>query len=83
MEVAQYNQYDLYKKANLLWSNGTFLDERIGYGKCKICIYSFDSFYVEIMYDMKINKIKAIKGLDGEADWEGYLKSMRWEDLIG
>jgi hypothetical protein len=58
------------------------VDERIIYNKYIIKMYSIYSFFVEVWIDVKTLKIDKIQALENSQDWQGYLKSIRLEDLI-
>ena len=48
-------------KANILWREGTYLEEVIDYGKSRILIYELNSFFVGVFYSLKENKIEKVE----------------------
>ncbi len=73
---------DLNERANLLWSKAKFLDERIVYNKSKYLIFALFNFYVELTYDIKTNELTKAKALETLEDWEGYLSSIKIDQLL-
>lgn len=82
MNISEYKQLELNKRASILWENGTFIEDRIMYGKYKICTYSLFDFFVEVFYDIHDNSIKRINALEDEIDWKGYLDSINLDYLL-
>ena len=83
MTAKQFNAMkSLDNKADLVWDIGMHVDERIIYNKYIIKMYSIYSFFVEVWIDVKTLKIDKIQALENSQDWQGYLKSIRLEDLI-
>jgi len=81
MNIDDYNKLITNDKANILWDKGTHIDERVIYNKHTVVMYALFNFYVEVYYSVKDNKIKEIKALKSDEDWEGYLKSIKLEHL--
>lgn len=76
MTPEKFNSLITDAKANYLWDNGVFIDERICYNKFIIKVYCLLDFYVEVYYSMSDNKIEDIYALETEEDWEGFLKNI-------
>ena len=83
MTPDKFNSMLTDAKANFLWDNGVFVDERISYNKYLIKIYSLLDFYVEVYYNINDNKIEDIYALESEDDWEGILKMINLTKLLG
>ena len=82
MGAAEYNKMTLELKSNFLWDKGTFIEERVNYGKYKICMYSLFNFYVEVFYSIKDNNIKKVNALESDIDWHGYMESINLKHLL-
>jgi len=63
----------LSEQADCLWSNGTFLANRVNDGM-KVQLHALSNFYVEVVYKSEENKIiefksfKTVKGLEPYLD---------------
>lgn len=78
----KFNQMMTDAKANFLWDNGVFIDERISYNKYIIKVYSLLDFYVEVYYSIEDNKIEDIYAIETEEDWDGFLKNIDLRELF-
>jgi hypothetical protein len=56
LTLSQFNLLSTNENAKYFWANGVEIAERMKY-KMKIVLYQVDSFYVEVYYDDKANKI--------------------------
>ena len=61
MTSDEYKLLSIDERADVLWKNGTFLEEIIEYGKYRIMIYGLHSFFVSVYYSVKENKIEKIE----------------------
>ena len=82
MTPEKFNSLITDAKANYLWDNGVFIDERMCYNKFIIKVYSLLDFYVEVYYSMSDNKIEDIYALETEEDWEGFLKNIDLKEFF-
>ena len=82
MTAEKFNSLITDSKANFLWDNGVYVDERISYNKYLIKIYSLVDFYVEVYYCIEDNKIEDIYAIETDEDWEGFLKYINLKDLF-
>ena len=82
MTAEKFNSLITDSKANFLWDNGVYVDERISYNKYLIKIYSLVDFFVEVYYCIEDNKIEDIYAIQTEEDWEGFLKYIQLKDLF-
>lgn len=82
MTPDKFNHMLTDAKANFLWDNGVYVDERVSYNKYLIKIYSLIDFYVEVYYSLEDNKIEDIYAIETDEDWEGFLKVIDLQDLL-
>lgn len=82
MTPEKFNKMMTDAKANFLWDNGVFIDERISYNKYIIKVYSLLDFFVEVYYSLEDNKIEDIYAIETEEDWEGFLKTIDLRELF-
>ena len=82
MNPSKFNRMITDAKANFLWDNGIFVDERVSYNKYLIKVYSLIDFYVEVYYSIDDNKIEDIYAIETEQDWEGFLKTIDLSQLL-
>jgi len=78
----KFNKMLTDAKANFLWDNGAFVNERVSYNKYLIKIYSLLDFYVEVYYSIEDNKIEDIYAIETEEDWDGFLKTIDLKELF-
>lgn len=78
----KFNKMVTDAKANFLWDNGVFVNERVSYNKYLIKVYSLLDFYVEVYYSIEDNKIEDIYAIETEEDWDGFLKTIDLKDLF-
>lgn len=60
----EFKLLSINARADILWKNGTCLDEVIEYGKFRICIYEINNFFVGVFYSVKNNKIERVEVLE-------------------
>ena len=60
MTKEQYSSCDLNTRADLLWADGKILNT-IDYYGYKVQLYSLYSFFVQLYYDSRENKIEKIE----------------------
>ena len=82
MDATEYNDLEIDQKANLLWTYGLMVNERVEYNKFKVCIYGLGGFYVELSYCVRDNSVRRIRALETSSDWQGYLGSVDLEALM-
>ena len=82
MTPVKFNTLMTDAKANFLWDNGMYVDERISYNKYLIKIYSLMDFYVEVYYSMEDNKIEDIYAIQTDEDWDSFLKGINLKDFF-
>lgn len=63
MTSQEYQQLSIDEKADILWEQGTFLNEVIEYGKFRVNIYELNKFFVGAFYSVVDNKIIKIEVL--------------------
>lgn len=56
MTLYEFRMLDETELYNSIWDKGVFLDSVIE-GEYKINIYAIDMFFVEVVYDGKLNRI--------------------------
>ena len=77
----EFNNMEMNNKTALVISGGELIDERVIYGKYHIKMYSMRHFFVEVWIDVKKVEVEKIRAIESEADWSGYLDSIRISDL--
>ncbi len=82
MNIEEYIKLPLNDRADVLWKNAVFVDDRVIYNKFTIAIYHLFNFYVEVYYSVKDNSIKDVKAIHQEEDWDGYLNSINLDYLM-
>ncbi len=68
---------DIATRERLLREAGSFVDERIIYGKYAVKIYAMFDFFGEVWVNLKKSKIEKIVALPIEQDWELFLSGIR------
>lgn len=76
-----YDKLELNEKAKLLWDKGDFISH-IEYYNQKICLYTFENFFVEVYYSDDENKIENIKTTTDEKRIKLYLKNINLREFI-
>ena len=71
----EFNVLPEDKKAQMVWNHGTFLTNKADDSKA-VTLYSLFSFYVEIWYDRKNNKITQIRSFNSVKQLSPYLDDM-------
>ena len=64
ISAVHYKLLTIGGKADILWQQGTFLQEIIEYGKYRINIYELHKFFVGVYYSVKDNRIEKIEVLE-------------------
>jgi hypothetical protein len=62
----------LVERANLLWSEGKFLNT-VTYNKCKVSLYEMDGKYYEMWYDVAGDLIEKIIPMENPELFSDYL----------
>lgn len=66
MTSHQFMDLDLNSKADIVWKDGTFMNEVIDYGKHRICVYSMYGYFVSVFYNVTTNSIERIEALSDD-----------------
>lgn len=82
MKIEDYAKLPLEERTSLLWKEGTYLHIRSIYNKHRIALYGLYNFFVEVYYSVKNNEIEEVKAILNEEDWDGYMDSIRFEELL-
>jgi hypothetical protein len=65
MTKQEFNQKEINERADILWRDGVFIEDRVIYNRYQIKVYSLKSFFVEVwvnVQDLKIEKERKIHG---------------------
>ena len=69
------------KKCDVITFQGSYLLQRT-LGDCKVFLYSFEGFYIEVFYTPKYQKVLMINAFDKSIGLEPYLETISLEDLL-
>ncbi len=69
------------KKCDVITFQGSYLLQRT-LGECKVFLYAFDGFYIEVFYSSKYQKVLMINAFDKTVGLAPYLETISLEDLI-
>jgi len=69
------------KKCDVITFQGSYLLQRT-LGDCKVFLYSFEGFYIEVFYSSKYQKVLMINAFDKTIGLAPYLDIISLEDLI-
>ncbi|HPH45792.1 MAG TPA: hypothetical protein PKU83_02220, partial [Chryseolinea sp.] len=69
------------KKCDVNTFQGSYLLQRT-LGECKVFLYSFEGFYIEVFYSSKYQKVLMINAFDKIIGLAPYLDIISLEDLI-
>jgi len=72
MTLYQFKTLDEEEQYNTVWNNGVFIAVRIS-KEDKFLLYQIDGFYVELKYDVNINKIVELRSFGNVSRLEPYL----------
>lgn len=80
----EFNYLFADKKIDYLYDKGKFVTERFVNQDYIVKTWFIDDFYVEVVFNLKINTIEAIYALDydREEDWDGLLQTIDLRDYI-
>jgi hypothetical protein len=79
--LATFNSIiDITTQAKLLKEAGSFIDERIIYGKYAVKIYSMFNFLGEVWVNLKKSEIEKVVALPNQPDWEMFLSGLKIRD---
>lgn len=62
--IQYFSELTVDEKANIVWNQGTFINQVIDYGKGQVNIYELQSFFVGVFYSLISNKIERIEVLN-------------------
>ena len=79
MTLYEFNALSEDEKAAVLWSKGDFVIERKE-NNFSILLYQVQSFYVEVFYSGKENKISRLRSFSSINQLEPYLNNI---DILG
>ena len=79
MTLYEFNALSEDEKAAVLWSKGDFVIERKD-NNFSILLYQVQSFYVEVFYSGKENKISKLRSFSSTEQLEPYLNNI---DILG
>lgn len=60
MSLYQFNYYDLSRRAELVWQNGTYLSVRHNGGH-SVVLYHMGEFLAEVWYSPEENQVKTVR----------------------
>jgi len=81
--LAAFNSIvDINTRVKLLKEAGSFIDERIIYGKYSVKIYSMFGFLGEVWVNLNKSIIEKVVALPGEQDLELFLSRTKLTDTI-
>ena len=69
------------KKCDVITFQGSYLLQR-SLGDCKVFLYSFEGFYIEVFYSPKFQKVLMINAFDKPIGLTPYLDMISLEDLV-
>jgi hypothetical protein len=69
------------KKCDVITFQGSYLLQR-SLGDCKVFLYSFGAFYIEVFYSPKFQKVLMINAFDKPVGLAPYLDMISLEDLV-
>ena len=69
------------KKCDVITFQGSYLLQR-SLGDCKVFLYSFEGFYIEVFYSPKFQKVLMINAFDKPVGLTPYLDMISIEDLV-
>jgi hypothetical protein len=69
------------KKCDVITFQGNYLLQRT-LGDCKVFLYSFEGFYIEVFYSAKYQKVLMINAFDKSIGLAPYLEMITLEDLL-
>lgn len=80
LAVGEFNSLEFEKKASIVWHRATFLAKRLTPDH-RINLYHLDGFYVQLWYNLHLNRIEEVSAtLDGNVV-DPYLDSISYEDI--
>ena len=69
------------KKCDVITFQGSYLLQRT-LGDCKVFLYSFEGFYIEVFYSPKYQKVLMLNAFDKPIGLAPYLEMISLEDLV-
>ena len=75
MTLYQFKTLDEEEQYNTVWNNGVLIAGRTS-KEDKFLLYQIDGFYVELKYDVNINKIVELRSFGNASRLEPYLISI-------
>lgn len=82
MNLYQFNYYDLNRRAEIVWRNGSYLSVRHDGGH-SVVLYHMGEFFVEVYYSPEDNQVKTVRGFKSKAYLEPYLERVSLQELMG
>jgi hypothetical protein len=78
VSLANFNSIiDMATRERLLREAGSFIDERIIYGKYAVKIYSMPDFLGQVWTDLKKSALKKVVAFPNQPDWEMFLSCLK------
>ena len=76
MTFLDYNNLSIHEQLQLLMIKGTPIRKML-YSSYKIVLYSFQGFFVEVLYSTDDNTILDIHAIESEKDWPGFVNRVQ------
>lgn len=75
MTLYEFNILSFEEKQAVVWSDADFIDNYTpSFGEIEYCsLYGIDKFYVELVYNPRVNKLTDIKSFKTSKELEKYL----------
>jgi len=78
--IGEFRIMPFHKKCDLITFNGTYLVQRM-LGDCKVFLYDTGSFFAEVFYSPKYQKVLMINAFDKTIGLDPYLDDISLADL--
>jgi len=75
MTLYQFKTLDEEEQYNTVWNNGVLIAGRTS-KEDKFLLYQIDGFYVELKYDVDMNKTVELRSFDNLSRLDPYLKNI-------
>lgn len=80
INISEFRVMPFEKKCDVVTYFGQYLTHRF-LGECKVFLYSTDSFFIEVYYSAKYQKVLMINAFEQRAGLEPYLDAISLSDL--
>lgn len=78
--ISEFRVMPFHKKCDVITFNGTYILQRM-LGDCKVFLYDTGSFFSEVFYSPKYQKVLMINAFDKPIGLEPYLEEISLADL--